>query len=458
MNETEYAHAEKVFATFGCQTLGDYHNLYLKTDTLLLACVVGEFRTLCYDTYGFESAHYFTSCHLSGDAFIKIYRADLHLLTDREHLEMAENMIRGGVASIFSRRFFRANNKYMNSFNPDNESSFGLLLDANNLYGGIIEKLPLFLKDFQKVEIPFQEILNTDIDSDVGYTLEVDLEYPDYLHDQHKDFPLATTKENIEEKFLSDFQLNLLEKMGVKKLSHQKLMQTLNNKSNYTVHYLNLKLYVELGLIVKKIHRVLQFRQSLSLRPYILLNTENRQRSVNNFQEGFFKLMNNSCYGKTLESKRNRVHVQLIRSIDETQRVTDKSLMQSLKIFDENLAAVTLKQTKIYWNKPTIVGACVFELAIFHMFLFHYKVMKNAFDCQLVYSDTDSLLYEINHVDRYKELTENANLRKTSTSQTTHKITLCIIMETKWLHFYSKKRWRVKFLKNLSDSGRKCTP
>ena len=233
-------------------------------------------------------------------------------------------------------------------------------------------------------------------------------------------------------------------------------MQTLNNKNNYTVRYLNLRLYVELGLIVKKVHRVLQFRQSLRLRPYILLNTE---RSVNKFQEGFFKMMNTNCYGKTLESKRNRVHVQLKRSTDEAQRVTDKSLMQSFEIFDENLAAVTLKQTKIYWSKPTIVEACVLELAKFHMFSFHYKVLKNAFDCQLIYSDTDSLFYEINHVALYKELAENANLRKkTTTSQTTYKITLCIIMETKWLHLYSKTRWRVKFLKNLSESSRKRTP
>ena len=121
--------------------------------------------------------------------------------------------------------------------------------------------------------------------------------------------------------------------------------------------------------------------------------------------------MNNSCYGKTLESKRNRIHVQLIRSVDEAQRVTDKSLMQSFKIFDEILAAVTLKQNKIYKRKPTIVGACVLELAKFHMFSFHYKVMKNEFDCQLNHSDTDSLFYEINHVDLYKELAENVNLR-----------------------------------------------
>ena len=119
--------------------------------------------------------------------------------------------------------------------------------------------------------------------------------------------------------------------------------------------------------------------------------------------------MNNSCYGKTLESKRNRVNVQLIRSIDEVQRVTDKSLMQSFKIFDENLAAVTRKFTGT--NQPLSV-ACVLQLAKFHMFSFHYKVMKNAFDCLLIYSDTDSLVYEINHVDLNKELAENANLRR----------------------------------------------
>ena len=142
--------------------------------------------------------------------------------------------------------------------------------------------------------------------------------------------------------------------MGVKKSNQRKLMQTLNDKSNYTVLYLNSKLYVELGLIVKKFHRVLQFRQSLWLRPYILLNTGNRQRLVNKFHERFSKLMNNSCYGKTLESKRNRVHVQLIRSIDEAQRVTHKSLMQAFKIFDENLAAVTLKQKKFTGTNPPL--------------------------------------------------------------------------------------------------------
>ena len=412
ITETNYAHAERVFVTFGCKTLGDYHDLYLKCDTLLLACVVEEFRKVCYDTYGLDSVHYFTSSHLSGDAFLKTCEADLELLTDREHLEMAENMIRGGVASIFSKRLFQANNKYLKEFNATEESSYGFLVDANNLYGGVMEKLPLPLKNFRKVNVPLEQILSTDADSSIGYILEVDLEYPDDIHDSQKDFPLAPTKENIEENSLSEFQLNLLQTMGIKKVKTPKLVQTLNNKNNYTIHYLNLKLYVELGMVVRKVHRILQFTQALWLKPYIEKNTTKRQQATNKFEESFFKLMNNSCYGKTLESKRNRVQVQLIRTPEEARNAADKTLLKTFKIFDENLAAVTFKKPKIYWNKPTIVGACILELSKFHMFNFHYRVMKQHLNCELLYSDTDSLLYEIKHQDLYKELAENLDLKK----------------------------------------------
>ena len=98
-----------------------------------------------------------------------------------------------------------------------------------------MEKLPLPLKDFQKLEMPLQDILNTDIISVVGYILEVDLEYPDCLHNQHKDVPLAPTKQSVEENSISDFQLNLFEKMGVKNMNQQKMMQTLNTKSKCTI-------------------------------------------------------------------------------------------------------------------------------------------------------------------------------------------------------------------------------
>ena len=113
VTQAQWEHAKRVFDCFKCQNLGEYHDLYLKTDVLILACVVEEFRTLCYQTYGLDSAHYFTCSHLSGDAFLKVCKADIELLTDREQLEMVEDMIRGGVASVFEKRHMKANNGYL---------------------------------------------------------------------------------------------------------------------------------------------------------------------------------------------------------------------------------------------------------------------------------------------------------------------------------------------------------
>ena len=99
-----------------------------------------------------------------------------------------------------------------------------------------------------------------------------------------------------------------------------------------------------------------------------------------------------------------------MRSIDEPQRVLDRSSMQTFKIVDKNLAAVTLKQTKIFGNKLTVVGVCLVELAKFHMFSFHYKILKKPFDVQLIYSDTDSLLYKMSQTGLHKELAGIAKL------------------------------------------------
>ena len=109
ITEEQWHHANIVFKTFGCENLGDYHDLYLKTDTLLLACVVEEFRRVCYETYKLDSIQYISSSHLSGDAFLRTCKADLCLVTEREHLEMVENMIRGGVSSVYEKRHFKCN-------------------------------------------------------------------------------------------------------------------------------------------------------------------------------------------------------------------------------------------------------------------------------------------------------------------------------------------------------------
>ena len=339
----------------------------------------------------------------------------IELPTDREHLEMVENIIRGGLASVFDKKFFKANNRYLTDHNYNDYNTYGVLSNANNLYGGVNEKLPLLLNSFKKVQNnDLNKILEKFNDSEEGYILEVDLHYPDKLHDGHQDFPLAPTKERIYYKSLGEKQQELLEIMGEIRPYSQgtKLIQSLSNKSNYTVHYITLKLYVSLGMEVEKVHRVLKFKQSCWLKPYTELKTAKRKESRNKFEKSYFNLRNNSCYGEMLENKRNRLTVQLISNRESLLRRTDTPFSCEFKIFNENLAANSSRKRSFLWNKPTIVGASVLDLAKFHMFNFHYNVMKKHLNCFVLYSETDSLFYEIKYKEFYEELATNDELRQ----------------------------------------------
>ena len=104
-----------------------------------------------------------------------------------------------------------------------------------------------------------------------------------------------------------------------------------------------------------------------------------RKASANKFEENFFKLMSNSAFGKTMESKRKRLCVEVVRTQDELQKQTSKMWMKTYKIFNNQLAAITFTQRKIYWDKPTIVSATILDLAKLHMYWFHFMCMKQNF-------------------------------------------------------------------------------
>ena len=392
--------------------MGDYHDLYLLTDVLIQASVFEEFRKVCYATYGPDCTHFYTASKLSGEAFLEICNAEIELLTDREHLELSENLIHRGISSVFAKWNFEANNKYFPTLDPSAKQTFGFFIDANNLYGGIMEKFPLPLKSFvlkKEGEIDLHEILNTPDDSPIGFILEVDLHCPEHLQDLHADFPLAPTKEAISFFWLGEYRRKTLESLGTKTYStkNKKIIQTLHDKSSYTLHYLTLKLYCELGLEVTKTQRVLQFDQSKWLQPYIRLTTTKRKASAKKFEENFYKLMSNSSFGKTMESKRKRLVVEIVRTGAELLAQTNKMWMKTYKIFNDDLAAITSKPRKIYWIKPTIVGATILDLSKGHMDWFHYKLVKPNFRTLVLYSDTDFLIYEIQSDDLYGDLKNN---------------------------------------------------
>ena len=147
VSRSEYNHALKAFTKLKCGSPGDYHDLYLTTDVLLLGSVFVAFREVSYQTYGLDCAYYFTASNLSGDAFLKVCKPELKLLTDRENLDRVQPMIRGGMSSVYARRFYKANNKYLNNFSPSEPSSYILNIDKT-ICTGYNETLPFAIKRF----------------------------------------------------------------------------------------------------------------------------------------------------------------------------------------------------------------------------------------------------------------------------------------------------------------------
>ena len=185
----------------------------------------------------------------------------------------------------------------MDNYDIALESTFGFMVDANNLHGGIMKTEHLPVGVFLLVEVPLEQVLNTPSDSPIGYIPEVDLTYPHNIQDLHRDFPLAPTNEIVPDEWLSTNQKELKFNVNMLRSSVPKLHQTVTDKKRYTLHYRNLQLYVQLRLSVESIHRVLQFSQENWMEPHIRLNTEKRQTVRNKFEENLFKLMKISAYG-----------------------------------------------------------------------------------------------------------------------------------------------------------------
>ena len=323
ISDAEYEHAQNVWNYFNIQNMGEYHALYLESDVILLADIFENFRDVCNGEYNLDPAWYYTSPGLSWDAMLKKTDIELELLTDIDMILFIEKGIRGGV-SMISNRYAHANNKYMNEFDCEKESSYIMYLDANNLYGwGMSQKLPY--KDFKWVN-PNEIDVNTNANGDKEYILEVDLEYSSHLHDLHNYYPLAP--ENI-----------VIDKVT-------KLVPNLRNKEIYILHIRNLQLYLSLGMKLTKVHKVLQFAQKEWMKPYIDLNTNLRAKSKNDFEKDFFKLMNNSVFGKTMENIRNRVDVRLINTKEQAEKLVVKPNYEGRTIFDTSLVAIHMKKQK----------------------------------------------------------------------------------------------------------------
>ena len=404
ISDEQYKHAQNVWNTFNLKTMGDYHDLYLKSDILLLADVFENFRKTCLQYYQLDPCHYFTSPGLSWDAMLKMTDIKLELMVDIDMFQFIEKGMRGGISYI-ANRYGKANNKYMKNHDEKAPTKYIMYLDANNLYGWAMSQyLPTGnFKWLSQNQIEKTNLGKYTENSKKGLILEVDLEYPQELHDLHNDYPLGPEQIKVAKDMLSDYCKKIPDKFNISSGLVHKLIPTLNDKEKYILHYRNLQSYLSLGLKVKKIHRVLQFDQSPWLKQYIDFNTQKRTHAKNSFEKDFFKLMNNSVFGKTMENIRKRVDVRLVTSKEKLLKLASKPTYVSSKIFNENLVAVHKIKETLTMNRPAYIGMCILDLSKTLMYDFHYNYIKHKYGnkAKLLFTDTDSLTYEIETTDAY---------------------------------------------------------
>ena len=388
IDDIDYSHGNNVFKKFKLKNLGEYHNLYVQSNTLLLADVFENFRNMCIKVYELDPAHFLSLPGLAWQACLKKTNVKLELLTDYDMLLMVEEGIRGGICHSIH-RYAKANNKYMNNYDKNKEYSYIQYLDANSLYGwAMSQKLPVngfkWVKNTSKIDGKF--IKHYDEDSDKGYILEVDVTYPRKLHDLHSDLPF------------------LPQRMKIDKC--KKLVCNLRNKKKYIVRIRSLKQALNHALKLKKVHRIIEFNQEAWLKPYIDMNTELRKIAKNDFEKDFSKLMNNVVFGKTMENVRKHRDFKLVTTDKKKIKLVLEPNYHTINCISEDLSIIEMKRTKVKMNKPTYLGLPILEISKLLMYEFWYDYMKPKYgdNVKLCYMDTDSFIMNIKTEDFYKDI------------------------------------------------------
>jgi len=415
ISHENYEHATNVYKSLNCKSFKDYHLIYLKCDVLQLADVFENFRQTCLEYYNLDPANYISAPGLAWDAMLNQTKIELDLITDPKILDIIERQKKGGLCFVGSQRHTVANNHYLENFDKTKPENYIIYLDANNEYGWAMSK-PLPYKNLKLYDEPelfeslMPDILECPDDSSIGFIIECDLIFPPHIHDKLKEFPPCPENICPKTEWLSEFQKGLLKSNGMKACKNSKLIPHLMEHKNYCIHYTNLKFVVGLGVEIGKVHNIISFNQKPWLKQYIDFNTEKRKKAKNDFEKDFFKLMNNAVFGKTMENVKNRIDLHLTTDHDNAIKWFSKINLKDCKSYD-GLYLIEMYKKEIVYDKPIYVGTSILDISKLCLLDFHYNVIVKEFkdNYNLLYSDTDSLVYNIKTPDVYDWMSKNKN-------------------------------------------------
>ena len=242
---------------------------------------------------------------------------------------------------------------------------------------GKTKKISKFNVDFIKT---YYENSNT------GYFLEVDIDYPKEFFNFHKDLPFLPERKKVEKV--------------------EKLICSIEDKEKYVIHIRALKQTLNYSLKLKEVYRIIQFKQKAWLKPYIDMNTELRKKAQNEFEKNLFKIMNNSVFGKTMENVRNHRDIKLITSDKRRKRLVSETNYHSHKTFPDYLMAVEMKKTRVKSMKPLPLGMSLLDVSKIFMYEFWHDYIKPKYGdrANLCYTDVNSFIIHIKTEDFFEDI------------------------------------------------------
>lgn len=242
-------------------------------------------------------------------------------------------------------------------------------------------------------------------DQDTGYIVECDLEYPEELHESHESYPLAPENFNVSEDMLSEYQKLYLQKFGLcggqwkgdgKFVSCGKLGANYGPRKNYVVHYLNLALYLELGLKLVNVKRAFRFTQKSWIAEYVAKKTRQRAEATSKFTQQQKKDEVNTVYGKLMQNLRKMLQVKFAMSYEEANRCLTRFFCDHWRVMSEDATVFFTRKRSFTQDRPLYVGFATLELSKYRMFdLFYRHIRKEFPKSRVVLTDTDSLLLSV---------------------------------------------------------------